>query len=101
MKEQQEIISKVYIQDCFNAIFPCSGLGDLITSLEQGDLLLSRVRFHDVVESLKPEHLILAHEDVDIYNARVDKYHKVNKLYDKLIYMIELSSLQVNSLEKV
>ncbi len=89
MKEQKQSISKVFIQDCFTTIFPCVGLQGLMETLERGDLLTARSVFHDIVESLKPEfEEIIDDGERIIYNAKVQKYLNVNKLYDQLFEML-------------
>jgi hypothetical protein len=96
MKEQKRNISSTFIQDCFNAIFPCIGLEKLIDSLEHDDVQVSRSRLHDIAESLKPPVTQLESEDERIlHNAKVEKYTKVNNLYDKLLSMIEQNDLRM------
>lgn len=90
MKEHKEIFSRNFINCVYNSCFPCENLDMLMKYLEEQDILNVRSVLHDITESLKPptEEIVDDGERI-IYNGKVNKYLSVNRLYDKVLEIIE------------
>ncbi len=90
MKVHKEIFSRNFINSTFNTCYPCDNLDMLMKYLEEQDTLNARSVLHDITESLKPpfEEIVDDGERI-IYNGKVNKYLAVNKLYDKLLELIQ------------